>query len=163
MGRVCGISKRTMNLPPSPKTWKPLTDWRRRLGALLAICTGASIMSYHSATADSRVSLKQEHQTAIQCFERAVQVDPHYDYAYTLLGHEYMAIEDLEKAVMCFGKARSRNPRSFNAWYVLSFTEQIGDHSSISQHALAGLQWENCGTSKTSRSKLGNAIWKRRN
>ncbi|KAJ3053725.1 hypothetical protein HK097_003533 [Rhizophlyctis rosea] len=64
-------------------------------------------------------SLKQEHQTAIQCFERAIQIDPHYDYAYTLLGHEFMAIEELEKAASWFWKARSRNPRSFNAWFAM--------------------------------------------
>ncbi|KAJ3038716.1 hypothetical protein HDV00_000376 [Rhizophlyctis rosea] len=64
-------------------------------------------------------SLKQEHQTAIRCIARAMQLNTYYDYAYTLLGHEFMAVEDLEQAEQYFMKARSRNPRSFNAWYSL--------------------------------------------
>jgi anaphase-promoting complex subunit 3 len=38
-------------------------------------------------------------------FQRAVQVDSRFAYAYTLLGHEYVLVEELEKALSCFRTA----------------------------------------------------------
>nr|CAH7762294.1 unnamed protein product [Callosobruchus chinensis] len=47
-------------------------------------------------------SLHKEHDTAIKFFQRAVQVNPNFPYAYTLLGHEYITTEELDKAMSCF-------------------------------------------------------------
>ena len=43
-------------------------------------------------------SLQKEHENAIKFFQRAAQVNPNFAYAYTLLGHEYITIEELDKA-----------------------------------------------------------------
>ena len=47
-------------------------------------------------------SHQKEHENAIKFFQRAVQVSPNFAYAYTLLGHEYVLVEELEKALACF-------------------------------------------------------------
>jgi len=66
-------------------------------------------------------SLKQDHDSALKCFKRAIQVDPNFHYAYTLAGHEYLANEDLEKAENCFRQAIRLNARHYNAWYGLGY------------------------------------------
>lgn len=62
-------------------------------------------------------SLHKEHETAIKFFERAVQVDPDFAYSYTLLGHELVITEELDKALSCFQTAILKDPRHYNAWY----------------------------------------------
>ena len=62
-------------------------------------------------------SLHKEHETAIKFFERAVQVDPNFAYSYTLLGHELVTTEELEKAMSCFRTAIMKDNRLYNAWY----------------------------------------------
>lgn len=62
-------------------------------------------------------SLQKEHETAIKFFERAVQVGPNFAYAYTLLGHELIITEELDKAMSCFRTAILKDPRHYNAWY----------------------------------------------
>uniref|UniRef100_A0A8C2RBP5 Cell division cycle protein 27 homolog n=1 Tax=Capra hircus TaxID=9925 RepID=A0A8C2RBP5_CAPHI len=65
-------------------------------------------------------SLQREHDIAIKFFQRAIQVDPNYAYAYTLLGHEFFVLtEELDKALACFRNAIRVNPRHYNAWYGL--------------------------------------------
>lgn len=62
-------------------------------------------------------SLHKEHETAIKFFERAVQIDPDFAYSYTLLGHELVITEELDKAMSCFRTAILKDPRHYNAWY----------------------------------------------
>lgn len=62
-------------------------------------------------------SLMKEHETAIKFFERAVQVDPSFAYSYTLLGHELVITEELDKAMSCFRTAILKDPRHYNAWF----------------------------------------------
>lgn len=62
-------------------------------------------------------SLQKEHETAIKFFERAVQVDDEFAYSYTLLGHELITTEDLDKAMSCFRSGILKDPRHYNAWY----------------------------------------------
>lgn len=45
-----------------------------------------------------------------------VQVDPNFAYAYTLLGHEHIATEELENALSCYRSAVRIDPRHYNAW-----------------------------------------------
>ena len=51
-----------------------------------------------------------------------LQVDPNFAYAYTLLGHEYVMIEELDKALSCFRAAVRIDPRHYNAWYGIGLT-----------------------------------------
>lgn len=64
-------------------------------------------------------SLQHEAEVAIKFFERALQIDPNFTYAYSLCGHEYMSNEDLEKAIICFRHAIRCDDRHYNAWYGL--------------------------------------------
>ena len=50
------------------------------------------------------------------------QVDPDFAYAHTLLGHEYVLIEELDKALMSFRNATRLDPRHYNAWYGIGLT-----------------------------------------
>lgn len=61
-------------------------------------------------------SLQKEHETALKFFQRALQLDPRFTYAYTLCGHEYVCNEDLDKAVACFRYAIRLDDRHYNAW-----------------------------------------------
>ena len=63
-------------------------------------------------------SLQKEHDIAIRYFQRAVQVDPLFAYAYTLLGHEYVLVDELDKALAAFRNALRLDVRHYNAWYV---------------------------------------------
>ena len=53
-------------------------------------------------------SLQREHEAAVKFFERAVQIDPSFTYAHTLLGHEYVYNEDLAKVELQWCSAGSR-------------------------------------------------------
>lgn len=64
-------------------------------------------------------SLQKEHDAAVKSLERAVQLDPSFAYAHTLLGHEYISNEDFSKALECFRSAVHHDARHYNAWYGL--------------------------------------------
>lgn len=44
------------------------------------------------------------------------QIDSGFAYAYTLLGHEYVFTEELDKAMSCFRNAIRVDSRHYNAW-----------------------------------------------
>lgn len=72
---------------------------------------------FHATDVHSQVSaLLQEHENALRFFQRALQVDPTFTYAYTLAGHEYAANEDFEKGLSCYQNAIRLDPRHYNAW-----------------------------------------------
>jgi anaphase-promoting complex subunit 3 len=62
-------------------------------------------------------SLQKEHETAIKFFKRAIQTDPGNAYAYVLLGHEYVAKDELDKALSCFRTGSRIDPGMYNCWY----------------------------------------------
>jgi anaphase-promoting complex subunit 3 len=62
-------------------------------------------------------SLQKEHDLAIKFLKRAIQLQPDFVYAYTLLGHEYVFTEELDLALSCFRSALRYNERHYNAWY----------------------------------------------
>ena len=47
---------------------------------------------------------------------------PRFAYAHTLLGHEYVIVEELEKALAAFRTALRIDPRHYNAWYGIGLT-----------------------------------------
>ena len=51
------------------------------------------------------LDLQKDREQALKFFQRAIQVDPKFAYAYTLLGHQYLALEETEKAMDCFKNA----------------------------------------------------------
>nr|KAJ3421478.1 hypothetical protein HK105_003371 [Polyrhizophydium stewartii] len=60
-------------------------------------------------------SLKESHAQAISAFGRAVQLDPEFFYAHTLLGHEYLNENKSEEAATSFRTALRLNNRHYNA------------------------------------------------
>ena len=62
-------------------------------------------------------SLKQEHETALRYFGRALQINPGFSYAYTLSGHEHVANDGLEQGRRCYQKALNFEERQYNAWW----------------------------------------------
>lgn len=64
-------------------------------------------------------SLQQEHNQAIRCFRRAIQLDPNFAYAHTLVGHELAASETYDKAVQMYERAIAIDVRHYNAWWGL--------------------------------------------
>lgn len=62
------------------------------------------------------LDLQKDREQALKFFQRAIQVDPHFAYAYTLLGHQYLALEEAEKAMDCFKNAVRVDPIHYNGW-----------------------------------------------
>lgn len=67
-------------------------------------------------------SLQKEHDQALKCVKRAIQLDTSFAYAHTLEGHEYAANEEFERAQTSFRNAIRVDQRHYNAWYGLGMT-----------------------------------------
>lgn len=59
------------------------------------------------------------HDKAIVSYLRALKLDPNYLDAWTLVGHEYMAIKDPHHAIAAYRRAVDANPTAYRAWYGL--------------------------------------------
>ena len=70
-------------------------------------------------TAGNFYSLQKERDTAIKCFNRAIQLNPFHSYAYCLCGHEHLANEDLEQAKIHYESAKNIDPRQYTALWGL--------------------------------------------
>ncbi|CAO1603253.1 MAG: hypothetical protein LQ349_005993 [Xanthoria aureola] len=80
-------------------------------------------------------SVQKDHDQAIKCFKRAVQLDPRFAYAYTLQGHEYIANEENDKALAVFRSAVAVDRRHYNGWYGLGQVfEKQGKYDFAEQH-----------------------------
>ncbi|VDM62991.1 unnamed protein product [Angiostrongylus costaricensis] len=75
-------------------------------------------------------SLQRQHARAIECMERAIQLDPYFAYAYTLLGHELIFQEEYDRASIAFRRALEISPKDYRAWHGLGLVhlrkEQMG-------------------------------------
>lgn len=65
------------------------------------------------------LSRQREHDRAITCFRRSIQLDPYFTYAYTLCGHEYSANEKFDQAIAMYERAVNLDSRHYNAWWGL--------------------------------------------
>ncbi|KAJ3322202.1 anaphase-promoting complex subunit cdc27 [Boothiomyces sp. JEL0866] len=79
-------------------------------------------------------TLLAEHDSAIEACKRAIQLDPNFTYAHTLLGHEYLANEDLEASMNSFRQAMKTNARHYNAIYGLGLIELKQEKYSVAEH-----------------------------
>lgn len=64
-------------------------------------------------------SLQREHDQAIRCFKRAVQLDSTFAYAYSLIAHELYASDKFDKAIHMYERAIAIDPHHYNAWWGL--------------------------------------------
>ncbi|KAJ1502215.1 hypothetical protein HMI55_003007 [Coelomomyces lativittatus] len=72
-------------------------------------------------------SVKRFHPHAITCFQRAIQLTKNAHYAFTLLGHEYLTVKEIDNAIHAFRQAIHFHPRSYNAWHGLGTCYQETD------------------------------------
>ena len=89
-----------------------------------------------SSLALSRAPQTQEHDTALKFFQRAIQLQPDFAYAYTLSGHEYSANDDFDKAMACYRSALRIDERHYNAWYGLGNIYYRQEKYDFSEHHL---------------------------
>ena len=86
-------------------------------------------------------SLQKEHDCAIKFLQRAIQLDPDFTYAYTLLGHEYVLTEELDKGLSCFRTSIRLDSRHYNAWYGIAMIYYKQENYPIAEkHFLKALQ-----------------------
>ncbi|GMH36425.1 hypothetical protein BSKO_04293 [Bryopsis sp. KO-2023] len=64
-------------------------------------------------------SLKSSHDKALLYFKRALRLDSHFLSALTLMGHEYVEIQNCAAAIDAYRRAVDLNPKDFRAWYGL--------------------------------------------
>merc|ERR1712137_1213290 len=64
-------------------------------------------------------SLQREHEQAVRSFRRAIQIDPSFVYAHTLIAHEYADSDKFDKAIQIYERAISIDSRHYNAWWGL--------------------------------------------
>ena len=62
-------------------------------------------------------SQQREHDTALQFFNRAIQLNQNMAYAHCQCGHEYIYKDDFQKAKKCYEIAQVIDPKHFNAWW----------------------------------------------
>ncbi|VDD85704.1 unnamed protein product [Enterobius vermicularis] len=92
----------------------------RRLSMLAAELTGnARSFAETWCAAGNCFSVQKQHETAIECFERAVTLKPQFAYAYSLLGHELLDTDQLDKAASSFRRALCLCPTDYRAWFGL--------------------------------------------
>lgn len=64
-------------------------------------------------------SSKNENWKAISHFQAAIKLNHKYSIAYTLIGHEYMAMKKEMNALKSYSKSIVCNPTDFKAWFGL--------------------------------------------
>ncbi|CAD5208006.1 unnamed protein product [Bursaphelenchus xylophilus] len=63
------------------------------------------------------LSLQKHHEAAVEAFERAIQMDSRFGYAYSLLGHELIDLNKLNRALEAFKQAQIHSPNDYRALY----------------------------------------------
>lgn len=80
-------------------------------------------------------SLQRDHTNAIICFTRSTHLEPKFAYAYTLQGHEHLANEEFDKALLSYRSAVQADHRHYNGWYGLGQVyEKMGKHDEAEVH-----------------------------
>ena len=80
-------------------------------------------------------NLQRDHDHALKCFQRATQLAPRFAYAHTLQGHEHLASEEFDQALLAFRKGIAADPRHYNAWYGLArVCERQGKYADAEAH-----------------------------
>ncbi|TKR96261.1 hypothetical protein L596_010309 [Steinernema carpocapsae] len=65
-------------------------------------------------------SVQKKHDTAVECLSRATTINPRFSYAYSLLGHELIDMEETERAIEAFSSALRYSPNDYRAYYGLA-------------------------------------------
>jgi tetratricopeptide (TPR) repeat protein len=54
---------------------------------------------------------------AIKCYDRALEIDPQYEWAWIGKGFSLASLDRLDEALECFDKALEINPQYADAWF----------------------------------------------
>ena len=73
------------------------------------------------------------HTEAIEYFSQALRFDADYNFAWTLIGHEYVELQNIPAATASYTKAFEANPRDFRALYGLGRAFEL---SAMPYHAI---------------------------
>ena len=73
------------------------------------------------------------HAEAIEYFSQALRFDADYNFAWTLIGHEYVELQNIPAATASYTKAFEANPRDFRALYGLGRAFEL---STMPYHAI---------------------------
>lgn len=85
-------------------------------------------------------SLDCDHEQALQCFKRAIHLQPNFSYAYTLQGHEHVENEEYDKALVSYRRAVAADKRHYNAYYGIGKVyEKLGNYDKALSHYHAAL------------------------
>ncbi|KAF4526395.1 hypothetical protein B566_EDAN012685 [Ephemera danica] len=79
-------------------------------------------------------SLRSEHQKAVQSFQRALRLRPSFLSAWTLMGHEYMELKNINAAMRCYRQAIEVDRLDYRAWYGLGQAYEILKMPQFSQY-----------------------------
>ncbi|CAD6184234.1 unnamed protein product [Caenorhabditis auriculariae] len=82
-------------------------------------------------------SLQRQHTQAIECMERALQLDSRFAYAHTLLGHELIVQEELDRAASAFRSALTLAPRDYRALHGLGLVHLKKEQNALAQCNMA--------------------------
>ena len=105
------------------------------LAALAQHCLAVSRMRPESwCVVGNCFSLNRECDSAIKYFQRAVQCDSSFAYAYTLAGHEHHQNDDFECAMQSFRAALKCQPRHYQAWYGIGMVFQKQERLSSAEY-----------------------------
>jgi len=87
------------------------------------------------------LSLQKHHEAAIEAFERAIQLDTRFAYAYSLLGHELAGLNHMSKAAESFRQATIHAPNDYRSLYgqgqVFYKTEEYLNSKAVLNKAVA--------------------------
>ena len=75
---------------------------------------------------------KKEFAAAIECFNKAIALEPHYAKAWNNLGYAYESLGDTAGAIDCFNKSIEFNPNYAAPWNNLGYI-----HSKFNEHEQA--------------------------
>lgn len=70
-------------------------------------------------------SLRGQHAKSVVYFSRALQLNPKYLSAWTLMGHEYIELKNTNAAIQAYRSAIKCNKRDYRAWYGLGQAYEI--------------------------------------
>ncbi|KAH9510557.1 Anaphase-promoting complex subunit 23 [Dermatophagoides farinae] len=64
-------------------------------------------------------SLRRQHAKSAVYFSRALRLNPKYLSAWTLMGHEYIELKNINAAILAYRSAIKCNEQDYRAWYGL--------------------------------------------
>lgn len=96
----------------------------KRLLARLAFVLGRvdSISAEANCCIANSYSAREQHTKAIVYFTRALRINPDHVNAWTLIGHEYLEVKSIDKALQAYRNAIFINKRDHRAWLGLGNT-----------------------------------------